>query len=136
MSIAADTSVWIDYFRNPESRHARALNASIESVGVCVPDVVLLEVLRGIASEKSARTAQAEFEHFELVQVGGRSLAVAAARNYRLLREKGVTVRGTIDLMIGTWCIVNNTALLHNDRDFEMMERHLGLECVPVEKYQ
>ena len=136
MIIAADTSVWIDYYRNPETKYARALNAAIESDRIRVPDVVLLELLRGIGSEVSARIVQEEFENYEVVHVGGRALAVAAAGNFRLLRAKGITIRGSIDLMIGTWCIINNTPLLHNDRDFDMMEQHLGLERVSVESFQ
>ncbi len=50
-----------------------------------------------------------------------------AARNYRRLREIGVTVRKTIDVVIGTHCIEHGLRLLHNDRDFLPMEAHLGL---------
>ena len=136
LKIVVDTSVWIDYYRNDETPHAEALDAAIDLDRVFVPDVVLLEILRGVTSQKIARAMQVEFENYELVQIGGAEMAIAAANNYRSLREKGVTIRSTIDLMIGTWCISHDIPLLHNDRDFEMMERHLGLECVPVEKYQ
>ena len=61
------------------------------------------------------------------VLLGGRALAVAAARNYRLLRAKGITVRGTIDLPIATWCIAHAVPLLHADRDFTGMEKWLRL---------
>jgi predicted nucleic acid-binding protein len=57
----------------------------------------------------------------------GEAIAVAAARNYRSLRKRGVTVRKTIDLLIGTWCIENRRPLLHDDRDFRPMVQHLGL---------
>ena len=45
-----------------------------------------------------------------------------------------VEVRKNIDLLIGTWCIENRTALLHNDTDFRPMARHLGLVEVPLTK--
>ena len=35
--------------------------------------------------------------------------------------------RGTIDVIIATWCVENAIPLLHNDRDFEAMEGRLGL---------
>jgi len=38
-----------------------------------------------------------------------------------------VTVRKTIDLLIGTYCIAMDCILLHSDRDFDPMARHLGL---------
>ena len=55
------------------------------------------------------------------------AIAVAAARNFRSLRRRGITIRKTIDLLIGTWCIENRRPLLHNDNDFRPMARHLGL---------
>lgn len=69
---------------------------------------------------------------FQIVPIVGEAIAVAAARNYRLLRSRGVTVRKTIDLLIGTWCIVNRRPLLHDDRDFRPMVLHLGLIEVPI----
>jgi predicted nucleic acid-binding protein len=68
---------------------------------------------------------------FEIVAMAGDAIAVAAARNYRFLRSRGVTVRKTIDLLIGTWCIENSRPLLHNDGDFRPMAKHLGLIEVP-----
>jgi predicted nucleic acid-binding protein len=61
-----------------------------------------------------------------------RPWAIAAARNYRLLREKGITIRKTIDLIIGTFCIDEGHCLLHGDRDFEPMREHLGLRVISL----
>jgi predicted nucleic acid-binding protein len=55
-------------------------------------------------------------------------LAVAAAKNYRALRSEGVTIRKTIDLVIGTFCIAFKHTLLHDDCDFGPMTTHLGLK--------
>ena len=44
--------------------------------------------------------------------------------------KKGITVRKTIDVLIGTYCIENDVALLHDDQDFLPMEQHLGLQVV------
>jgi predicted nucleic acid-binding protein len=57
-------------------------------------------------------------------------LAALQAANYRFLRRRGITIRKTIDLIIGTFCIERGHALLHSDRDFEPMQRLLGLETV------
>jgi len=64
--------------------------------------------------------------------MAGDAIATAAARNFRSLRKRGITVRKTIDLLIGTWCIENRRPLLHNDGDFHPMAHHLGLIEVPV----
>jgi predicted nucleic acid-binding protein len=55
-------------------------------------------------------------------------LAVKAAANYRLLRRRGITIRKTIDLLIGTFCIERGHTLLHSDRDFAPIESLLGLQ--------
>lgn len=60
----------------------------------------------------------------------GHKVALQTAKNYRALRKQGVTVRKTVDVMIGTFCIINRIPLLHRDRDFEPMEKWLGLVAV------
>jgi predicted nucleic acid-binding protein len=54
-------------------------------------------------------------------------LASRAARHYRALRSRGITLRKTADLIIGTYCIERGHALLHDDRGFDAMATHLGL---------
>ena len=61
--------------------------------------------------------------------MAGREVAIESARAYRLLRRRGATVRKTIDMLIGTYCLMHGHALLHRDRDFEPMERYLGLKA-------
>ena len=41
-------------------------------------------------------------------------------------------MRGTVDLLIATWCIENEMPLLHTDRDFLGFEEHLGLKRWPM----
>ena len=86
---------------------------------------------QGLESEKAARQVEALLRRFQIVPMDGDAIAVLAATNFRSLRRLGITVSKTIDLLIGTWCIENRVALLHNDRDFVAMGRHLGLIEVP-----
>ena len=57
-------------------------------------------------------------------------LAARAARCFRTLRDKGVTIRKT-NLIIGTFCLAHGHMLLHDDRDFDAMAEHLGLKAAP-----
>jgi predicted nucleic acid-binding protein len=52
---------------------------------------------------------------------------VKAARNFRTLRAKGITVRKTIDTIIATRCIEDSLTLLHSDNDFIPFQMHLDL---------
>jgi predicted nucleic acid-binding protein len=62
--------------------------------------------------------------------MGGYQVAVQSAQNYRTIRKEGATVRKTIDVIIGTYCIVEDLPLLHDDRDFEPMVSHLSLKVL------
>jgi len=125
--IAVDTSVWIDFLNGRNAAHVQQLRAILGAEDVIVGDLMLCEVLQGLESERMAQEVEALLRRFEIVPMAGESIAVAAAHNFRSLRRRGITIRRTIDLLIGTWCIENRAPLLHNDSDFRPMARHLGL---------
>jgi hypothetical protein len=95
-----------------------------------VGDLVLCEVLQGLRNDAEARLVEEALREFEVVSLVDPDLAVKAATNYRFLRSRGYTVRRTIDLLIGTFCIERGHSLLHGDRDFTPMERFLGLQTI------
>jgi predicted nucleic acid-binding protein len=125
--IVVDTSVWIDFLNGRNAPHVRRLRAILGVQEIIVGDLMLCEVLQGLDSERTARRVESLLRRFEIVSMAGEAIAVAAAYNFRSLRKRGVTVRKTIDLLIGSWCIEHRVALLHNDSDFRPMASHLGL---------
>jgi predicted nucleic acid-binding protein len=130
--IVVDSSVWIDFLNGRNEPHVRRLRASLGADEVVVGDLMLCEVLQGLDDERAAREVEALLRRFEIVPMAGDAIAVAAARNFRFLRGQGITIRKTIDLLIGTWCIENRRPLLHNDSDFRPMARYLGLIEAPL----
>jgi predicted nucleic acid-binding protein len=130
--IVVDSTVWIDLLNGRNAAHVRRLRALLGESEIILGDLMLCEVLQGLEDERAAREVETLLRRFDIAPMAGEAIAVAAARNYRFLRGRGVTVRRTIDLLIGTWCIENRRALLHNDRDFHVMALHLGLAEVPV----
>ena len=130
--IVVDSSVWIDFLNGRNAPHVRRLRAVLGTDEVIVGDLMLCEVLQGLGSERAAREVEALLLRFEIVPMAGEEIAVIAARNFRSLRKRGITVRKTIDLLIGAWCIENRRPLLHNDSDFRPMARHLGLIEAPM----
>jgi predicted nucleic acid-binding protein len=88
-----------------------------------VGDLALCEVLQGFRSE----AVEHALRRYEIVTLSSPEIAVRAAANCRFLRTHGITIHKTIDLIIGTFCIERGHRLLHSDRDFEPMERLLGL---------
>ncbi len=128
--ILVDSSVWIDYFRGTDTAQANILHALLGAEELAVGDLVVAEVLQGIDLEASAQEVERLLTSLTVFDLGGREAAVAATYNFRQLRRKGVTVRKTIDSLIATYCIRHGHSLLHNDRDFDPFEKHLGLRTV------
>lgn len=128
--ILVDTSVWIDFFRAKPTVEAEWLDRNLGVEGFVVGDLILAEVLQGFRDARGFNEAKRLLEAMERIEVAGFSVAVEAARNYRTLRSKGVTVRGTVDVLIATRCVFSGLRLLHSDRDFDAMEQHLRLRVV------
>ena len=128
--ILVDSSVWIDYFGDTLSPQVERLDRMLDHQDVLVGDLIVVEVLQGIRSDREFQIVRQSLSVLENVRLVTPSLAVKCAQNYRYLRQLGITARKTIDSVIATWCIETGVPLLHSDRDFEPFERHLGLETV------
>jgi predicted nucleic acid-binding protein len=130
--IVVDTSVWIDYFNGRSTPSTNLLDSLLARERLAVGDLILAEVLQGFRSDLDFRRALEFLSAFEFQTMVGREVAIDSARNYRSLRARGISVRKTIDVMIGTFCIKSGHQLLHADRDFDPMERYLGLDVIRV----
>lgn len=128
--IIVDTTVWVDYLRGSRSPETEWLDREVGREEIGVADLILCEVLQGVRSEKDFGHARVVLGEFALFSTGGEELAIAAARNYRTIREEGFTVRKTIDCLIATFCMTKGYALLHRDRDFDAFEEILGLAVI------
>jgi predicted nucleic acid-binding protein len=128
--IIADASVWIDYFAEKDTRQTTLLAESLQNEDVLVGNLIITEVLQGVRDDKKYQKIKNALCALPYVRLVTKPLAVQAAANYRQLRKQGITIRKTIDSIIGAWCIANDFALLHNDRDFDPMEEYLGLKIV------
>ncbi len=125
--ILVDSSVWIDFFNGVETTQVARLEAILGQEYIVTGDIILTEVLQGFNKDKDFEKAKSLFEHLECYDMLGKELAIKSATNFRYLRKKGVTIRKTIDVIIGTFCIEKGFSLLHSDKDFNPMEEYLGL---------
>lgn len=128
--IVVDFSIWIDWFGPSPGVQALRLETEFEPPNVVLCDIVLLEILQGARSEAHVRRLQREFQAFQVLTVLDRSTAVMAARNFRMWRTFGIRMKKTVDLIIGSYCIDKNHALLTKDDDFQPMAQHLGLQLL------
>jgi predicted nucleic acid-binding protein len=125
--ILVDSSVWIAHLRGLRTPATTKLEAAANREPLLIGDLILLEVLQGARDESHAARIERGLRRYVLVPLLNADLATHAARNYRKLRELGITIRKTADIIIGTFCIEYRHSLLHDDHDFAPMEEHLGL---------
>lgn len=126
--ILVDSSVWIDYFNGSATPETERLDGLLATDVVATGDLILAEVLQGFREDvhfAAAKRALATLPAFDLL---GRERAYGAADRYRELRKAGITVRKTVDLIIGSFCIDEGLPLLFADRDFLPMVELLGLQ--------
>lgn len=126
--IVADTSVWIDYVRGIQTKQTDILDTELLNGRVATGDIIIVEFLQGFREEKDLKAAKMIMDRLEYHDFLGKEMALLAAENYRKLRMLGVTPRKTINVIIGTFCMENGFELLHSDRDFDPMEKYLGLK--------
>ena len=125
-----DSSVWIDYFDGKATPQTDLLHAALGRRAIGLGDIILCEVLQGYRHQRDFDTARRALLQFPIYQVGGAEIALKSAENHCALRHQGITVRKTVDCLIATFVIERGFTLLHNNRDFDPFEMHLGLSVV------
>lgn len=125
--IQVDSSVWIDYFRRAATPQAEKLDSLLGTEPIAVGDLILTEVLQGFVSDRDFNQAKKLLTSLLVVDLAGQDIAIQAAKNFRVLRAQGITVRKTIDTVIATRCIESGLSLLYSDKDFDPFVEHLGL---------
>jgi predicted nucleic acid-binding protein len=128
--VIIDSTVWIDYLRGIVSKETAWFESELKRQRFGLTDLILCEILQGVPDENIARQVLRELSLFQIYDTGGEEMAVAAARNFRLLRQRGRTVRKTIDGLIATFCLRQDFSLLHCDRDYNHFEAVLGLSVI------
>ena len=128
--VIVDSTVWIDYLRGLQNSETNYFDRELGRQRFGLTDLILCEILQGLSDEHASKRVLRELRQFELFETGGEELAVAAARNFRSLRQRGHTVRKTVDCLIATFCLRHGHSLLHRDRDFDHFEKLLGLAVI------
>ena len=85
--------------------------------------------MQGIVSYKSFRPINSFLNTLTLLIEYNYELAEEAAKLYRGLRKKGITVRKPNDCLVATYAICNN-ALLQDDKDFLLPCQHSELKFI------
>ena len=128
--IIVDTSVWVDYFNGREGPHTDRLHALLGNEPIAIGDLILTEILQGFRDDLHFRQARELLMALSVFEMLGVENALRCAEHYRGLRKRGITIRKTVDVIIATFCIVEDHTLLFSDRDFLPFVKHLGLRSL------
>ena len=126
--IFVDSSVWIDFFNGCKNKQTDFLLNALGQNIIIVGDIVLTEVLQGFKKEKDFQKAKKLLTAFDVEPICDEAIAIQSAKHFRKLKNKGVTIRKTIDCIIATFCIKQGYFLLHNDKDFLPFCEYLKLK--------
>ena len=128
--VVVDTSAWIEYFRDGNPATVAKVDRCLERDLIVMGDLIYCEVVQGIRRQRERNEILNLFSALPRYDMLGFHIAGIAAENYRNMRSNGITIRKTIDVIIGTFCVEHGFELVHFDRDFDFMAPHIGLRAI------
>ena len=130
MMILVDTTVWIDFFMGQSVSHVASLESLLEEEeDLCICGIILTEVLQGIRKESDFKAIRKLFNSLIFLPMYYQTF-LYSAEIYRTLRQKGITIRKSMDCMIAAVAIEHRIPLLHNDKDFIPIEKFYNLKVL------
>lgn len=122
MRVLVDTSAWIEFLNGTASPHADAVEALLRGDDEpCTCGVVVAEVFQGLRRDATRIAIERSFRDMSFLEPSDFGVYLRAAEVYRKLRERGVTIRSTIDCLIAVIAEQSGCALLARDRDLDAL---------------
>jgi hypothetical protein len=129
--ILVDASVWTDFLAGRGTPHRPILRQLIEKEeDICITEIILTEILQGIKDDDVYETTKLYLLEFPIIRPKGIETYLAAAEIFRKCRKHGRTVRKTVDCIISAIAQENGFTLFHNDNDFAIIEKCIGLKTL------
>jgi predicted nucleic acid-binding protein len=127
-----DTTVWIDLFAGRNiTQVSMSESLVVKKEDICLCGVILTEILQGIRNEKEYSKTESVLSNLLYLPME-RSTFLLAAKIYRTLRSKGITIRNSVDCMIAAVCVENRITIMHNDKDFYLIAKEFDLKVLKV----
>lgn len=122
MKVLVDTSAWIEFLNGASSPHADAVEALLRGDDEpCTCGVVVSEVFQGLRRDATRAAIERSFRNMSFLEPNDIDVYLRAAQVYRKLRERGITIRSTIDCLIAVIAEEFGCALLARDRDLDAL---------------
>lgn len=134
MRVLVDTSAWVDFLNGSPSPAADALAELLQGDDdVCTCGIVVAEVFQGLRRDRGRDSIRRSFQSMTFLEPPGIYLYLRAAEVCRTLRERGKTVRSTVDCIIAAIAEDGGCYLLARDRD---MDAILDSGLLKAERWQ
>jgi predicted nucleic acid-binding protein len=132
--IVADSSAWIELFRDTGSPAANTLERRLDDGStIAVTEVIAMELLAGTGSARAWTALREHLLAFPVLRLRGLVGYERAAELFRRCRLGGETVRKLTDCLVAVPVIEAGATLLTADRDFEVLARHTPLRLEPLD---
>ena len=115
--IIADTSVWIEFFRDANSPVSECLIHLLRSGRIAMTGMILAEILQGIRSQREERLVRNNLESLPFVETH-KKVWQDAGEMSATLRRKGLTIPLS-DIIIACAAIIERYEVFTIDPHFE-----------------
>jgi predicted nucleic acid-binding protein len=118
VKVLVDTSAWVEFINGSESPHADAVEALLRGDDQPLTcGIVVSEVFQGLRRDATRGAIEQSFRDLDFVEPGSIDTYMRAAELHRKLRQRGVTIRSTIDCILAVMAEEAGAFLLARDRD-------------------
>ena len=132
MTVLADTSAWVEFLRATGSAANMALRDLLVAGDLATTDAVVLEVLAGANDARQSRDLVRLLDRCRWLPQESWADVELAASMYRACRERGQTPRSLRDCLIAAVAVRRDVAVLHRDREFDLLASHTSLRVSPT----
>ncbi len=130
--VIIDTSVWIDYFRGGDLSLSQMVDEIINGGKVCVPGIVLAELIQGAKSKREISIIEDMIETFTFLDTGpGNGAWVEAGKLSYDMKKAGVAGH-LADCLIAVLARKNGCRVLTRDRHFQALQSMAKIESTTI----
>lgn len=127
--ILIDTSAWIESFKKTGNKSLQQLIIkTLDSSQVATTNIIILELLQGCRDKKEYAEMKMRLESLELLPANGKVWDMAYNAGYNL-KKNGITIP-TIDLIIASIAKTYDYTLIHHDKHFRLVTKHLDISII------
>ena len=124
-----DTSVWVSVFRDRTGTVRQTLETLVKDESIFLSRFTQMELLQGCRDEREWTLLQTYLQEQDYIEQTANTW-VCAARIYYDLQRQGETIRSSIDCCIAQLAIESQLTLIHNDRDFDAIQKVRSFCCL------